>query len=125
MIINCTSKEIVKEKIIFKLPQIYFDLDCDHKITIIDFYIKWKTSPGEHLLALRTNMIGRSPGNPLQDLINFSTGKNQSYIHHQPTQFTPYKLKFHEIESAVFNLHSYTSDTPENIEFVYLRLDIS
>ena len=124
MIINCISKQIINKQIIFELPQIYLDLNYDHKMTIIDLYVKWKIAPGEHLYTLRTNMIGRTPGNPTQDLINFSTGKNQLYIHHQPTQFTSYKLKFLDIESAVFNLHSCTSDTPENIELIYLRLEI-
>ena len=125
MIINCISKQIINEQIVCKLPQIYLDLDSDHKIVINDLYIMWKTPPGENLFTLRTNMIGRTPGNPSQDLINFSTGKHQLYVHHQPTQLTSYKLKFLDIESAVFNLHSYTSATPENIEFIYLRIEIS
>ena len=124
MIINCISKNIVKEQIIFYLPQIYLDLDFDHQITVIDFYIKWKSAPGDNVYALRTNMIGRTPGNPTQDLIHFSTKNNEISAHFQPTQFTTHKLKFHEIESAVFYLHSYTSDTPENIEFATLLLEI-
>ena len=124
MIINCESKRIVNEKIMFELPQIYLDLDFQHVITILDFYVKWKNPPGEKLFTLRTNMIGRSPGNPKQDLIRFSTKNNQLSAHFQPTHLTPYILKFLDIEGAVFHLHSYTSATPENIEFIALQIEI-
>ena len=124
MIINCLSKQIINGKIIMDLPQIYLDLDFQHSITIIDFYIKWKNPPGENLFTLRTNMIGRTPANPKQDLIHFSTRNNQLAAHVQPTQLTAYKLKFLDIESAVFYLHSYSSDTPENIELIVFQIEI-
>lgn len=124
MIINRTSKNIIKKEIILTLPQIYLDLDYEYRITVIDFYIKWKTPPGQNMFALRTNMISRTTGNPTQDLIHFSTDNDQLASHFQPTQFTTHKVKFLDIQTAVFYLHSYTSDTPENIDFISLSIEI-
>ena len=128
MIVNISAIRDNTGSLDFKLPKLNFDRRFNYKICVRHINFKPSDPTGledNELLCVNTNLVDLSVQNSTQSLLHFPFVARRSIQNNRNPIVTYHALQLYESEYASFVICRFFDNTPVELKFIFLQLEIS
>ena len=110
-------------QLLFELPPIIFE--PKQEVCVSNLFIQWKKNVNNPTITLTSTLIDKSICNPTRQLMFVYKKGNSKFLNYTPTHKKYYKIQCLDLQSSFFEIHNIDNTPLENIEKIFLQLEVS